>query len=199
MRVMTILGSPRRRGNTARVLEWVEAELRANGHEIDRADIADHHVKGCGACWVCKEGSTDLCAVEDDDANALLQRMIEADCVLLAAPVFCWSFPAQMKALTERMFSLVGDYRDNPDYGSRLEGKAIALLATSGGEVDGNAELLARAFANLVRFQKAKHTGQLLIPRCVSPDALGPDVRERAIAFARLLMSALEDKPDSAM
>jgi NAD(P)H-dependent FMN reductase len=37
MRIMTILGSPRRQGNTAKVLGWIEEQFRADGHEADSA------------------------------------------------------------------------------------------------------------------------------------------------------------------
>jgi hypothetical protein len=48
MRVMTILGSPRRQGNTAKVLGWIEDQLRAAGRQVDAANILDYHVQGCG-------------------------------------------------------------------------------------------------------------------------------------------------------
>jgi multimeric flavodoxin WrbA len=41
MRIMTIVGSPRRQGNTAKVLSWIEDRRRSEGHEVDRAHILD--------------------------------------------------------------------------------------------------------------------------------------------------------------
>ena len=52
MKVMTILGSPKRNGNTAKVLEQFESFI-TNGHEVDRVDIASYHVKGCVGCYAC--------------------------------------------------------------------------------------------------------------------------------------------------
>ncbi len=48
MRIMTILGSPRRQGNTAKVLGWIEEQFQAGGHEVDSANILDYRVQGCG-------------------------------------------------------------------------------------------------------------------------------------------------------
>ena len=41
MRIMTILGSPRRQGNTAKVLGWIEEQFQADGHKVDPANILD--------------------------------------------------------------------------------------------------------------------------------------------------------------
>ena len=90
MRIMTILGSPRRQGNTAKVLGWIEEQFQADGHEVDSANILDYRVQGCGECMACKKGTVELCSI-GDDANGLFQRMAAADLVLIAAPVFCWA------------------------------------------------------------------------------------------------------------
>jgi len=66
MRIMTILGSPRRQGNTAKVLGWIEEQFRADGHEVDRANILDYRVQGCGECMACKKGTIELCSLGDD-------------------------------------------------------------------------------------------------------------------------------------
>jgi multimeric flavodoxin WrbA len=63
MRIMTILGSPRRHGNTATVLTWIEDWLRSEDHEVDRANILDYSVRGCGECMACKKGTVELCSV----------------------------------------------------------------------------------------------------------------------------------------
>ena len=106
MRIMTILGSPRRHGNTAKVLGWIEEQFQADGHEVDSANILDYQVQGCGECMACKKGTVELCSI-GDDANGLFRRMVAADLVLIAAPVFCWGFPAQIKGLIDRMFCMM--------------------------------------------------------------------------------------------
>jgi len=54
---MTILGSPRRKGNTAKVLGWIEKQFRAEGHEVTSVNMLDHDVQGCGECLSCKKAS----------------------------------------------------------------------------------------------------------------------------------------------
>ena len=56
MNITTILGSPRKSGSTATVLGWVENELEANGHHIDRIDIMKCGIKnGCLGCYACNK------------------------------------------------------------------------------------------------------------------------------------------------
>ena len=129
--------------------------------------------------------SRELCAI-GDDANALYRRMAAADLVLIAAPVFCWGFPAQIKGLIDRMFCMMdfdGERRDVP----RLRGKGMALLLTAGGEETNNADLVTAGFDQLVEMLKARMAGHLVVPNCTAPKDLGDEVKARAVAFAKML------------
>lgn len=188
MRIVTIMGSPRRRGNTAKVLGWIEQSLQAAGHEVDRIDIVDHDVRGCGECMVCKKGTVELCGIQDD-ANALFRRMLAADVVLFAAPLFCWGFPAQLKGLIDRLYCLV-DFGPTPPGAPRLHGKPISLLLTAGGPEKDNADLVVRGFEHLVEYLKARLLRPWVVADC-TPETLGDDVKARATEFAATLVPAV--------
>ncbi len=183
MRIMTILGSPRRQGNTAKVLGWIEEQFRDDGHEVDSASIIDHRVQGCGECMACKKGTVELCSI-GDDANALFRRMAAADLILVAAPVFCWGFPAQIKGLIDRMFCMM-DFDGERAGVPRLHGKGMALLLTGGGEEANNADLVVRGFEQLVQWLKARLAGHWFVGGCTEPSAINSDVKAAAVAFAR--------------
>ena len=182
MHIMTILGSPRRQGNTAKVLGWIETQFQAEGHEVERANILDYRVQGCGECMACKRGTIELCSVEDD-ANELFRRMVAADLVLIAAPIFCWGFPAQIKGLLDRMFCLMDMAGEQPAAPWRA-GKPIGLVLTGAGEEADNADLVIRGFEQLVNWIKGRMVGRLFVGGCTEPEAIGSDVERRAIAFA---------------
>ena len=129
MKIMTILGSPRRQGNTAKVLGWIETKFLADGHEVDRANILDCRVQGCGECMACKRGTIELCRISDD-ANELFRRMVATDLVLMAAPIFCWGFPAQIKGLLGRMFCLMDMAGERPAAPWQA-GKPMGLVLTT--------------------------------------------------------------------
>ena len=182
MRTMTILGSPRRQGNTAKVLGWIESQFQADGHEVDRANILDYRVQGCGECMACKRGTIELCSISDD-ANELYRRMVAADLVLIAAPIFCWGFPAQIKGLLDRMFCLMDMAGEQPAAPWRA-GKPMGLLLTGGGEEADNADLVIRGFEQLVQWLKGQMVGHLFVGGCTDPEAIGDDVKRRATEFA---------------
>jgi multimeric flavodoxin WrbA len=186
MRIMTILGSPRRQGNTAKVLGWIEEQFRADGHQLDEASILAYRVQGCGECMACKKGTVELCSIQDD-ANGLYQRMVAADLVLIAAPIFCWGFPAQLKGLLDRMFCLMDMVGEKPATPWRL-GKPMGLLLTGGGEEADNADLVIRGFKQLVQWIKGRMAGHWFVGGCTEPEAIGPELRTRAAEFARVVV-----------
>ncbi len=189
MRIMTILGSPRRQGNTAKVLGWIEEQFRGDGHDVDPANILDYNVQGCGECMACKRGTVELCSI-GDDANALFRRMAAADLILIAAPVFCWGFPAQIKGLIDRMFCMM-DFDSERAGVPRLHGKGMALLLTGGGEEADNGDLVIRGFEQLVQWLKARLAGHWFVGGCALPEDIGNEVKARAVEFA----GALGKKP----
>ena len=186
MQIMTILGSPRRQGNTAKVLGWLEEQFQTDGHEVDSANILDYRVQGCGECMACKKGTVELCSI-GDDANGLYQRMVAADLVLIAAPVFCWGFPAQIKGLIDRMYCMMDFYGERPD-APRLHGKRMALLLTGGGEEVNNADLVIAGFENLVKWLNGRMAGHWFVGGCTKPEEIGEDVQGAAVAFAKRLI-----------
>jgi multimeric flavodoxin WrbA len=186
MRIMTILGSPRRQGNTAKVLGWITEQFQAAGHEVDSANILDYRVQGCGECMACKKGTVELCSI-GDDANGLYRRMVAADLVLIAAPVFCWGFPAQIKGLIDRMYCMM-DFEGERLDGPRLRGKRMALLLTGGGGQADNADLVIAGFQKLVTCVNGQMAGHWFVGGCTKPEAIGQDVKARAAAFAKRII-----------
>ena len=61
MKITILQGSARKKGNTARVLNWVEKELIDLGHEVDSIYLYSKNLKGCLGCGKCKETSDSIC------------------------------------------------------------------------------------------------------------------------------------------
>ena len=185
MKVLCILGSARKRGNTAAVLGWVEGELRANGHEVERVDVASKDVRGCIGCMRCKQDPDELFCPIADDAQDIFRRMIESDAVIYATPLYCWGFSAQLKLLIDRHICLVTGYEDPATAKSLVAGKRMALLVTceeSAGE--GNTDTLSTIFGRLMEYLQAGSVAELIIPDCTEPDALGDEQEQQARALA---------------
>jgi len=187
MNVLSILGSPRKKGNTARVLAWVEEALQAKGHGVERLNIVDYKMVGCAECYTCHESLDKPGCARKDDGLEIFERMMKADILLYASPLFCWGYSAQIKPLIDRHYCLVKQY-GSPEWKSFIEGKRTGLLVTCAGPEEGNADLLVQMFGRLMEYGKTNMVGTLVIPFSTVPDAMGEDVRERAVQFASTLV-----------
>lgn len=176
MEILTLLGSPRKRGNTAKALGWLESDLKGRGNQVERINIVDKRVNGCLGCGKCQGVSDRPGCVQKDDAVAIFERMMEADKVVYASPLYCWGFSSQMKALVDRHFCLVKGY-GTPEYKSFVDGKPTALLVTCAGPVMGNADLIQTLFHRLNDYGKCNVIGNYVIPFCTTPDAMGDEAK----------------------
>jgi multimeric flavodoxin WrbA len=188
MKVATLMGSPRKKGNTARVLELFETLLTKNGHEIDRINIVDYEVKGCLGCQACQDVKHELGCKQEDDAVTIFKRVSQADAVVYASPLYTYSFPAQMKALVDRQNCLVKG-SGTPEATAVLKGKRTALLVTCGGPIEDNADLIQEAFQRESQYQQMNVVGTYVVPHCTTPDELGNKAVEAAKQMAADLVS----------
>ncbi len=98
-RVLGIAGSPRRGGNTETLLDQFLAGAESAGAEIEKIVVARLEIAGCIACNGCWDDGH--CIVQDD-FQVVDAKLVAADVIALAAPLFFWSLPAQAKALVDR-------------------------------------------------------------------------------------------------
>ncbi len=161
MKIATVMGSPKRHGKTATALEFLEKKLLSQGHEIDRINVTDYHINGCLGCYACMQNKDAAGCIQKDDAEQVFMRIISADAVIYASPLYSFDFTAQLKPLVDRSFSLTNT--------PLLDGKRVALLITCAGQEDGNADLVQEFFrrsfdgANKGMFH-TKLVGEFIIP-----------------------------------
>ncbi|MBW2632985.1 MAG: flavodoxin family protein [Deltaproteobacteria bacterium] len=187
MRITSLLGSAKKKGNTATVLGWVEEELKASGHDVERIYLHSKSIKGCMGCAKCRENAEEIACVQKDDATGILEQMIASDVVLFASPIYFWGFTAQMKALIDRGFALVTNYHQ-PGHTSLMEGKRIGLLVTGAGVYEQNAEGMFTAFDRIGAYLLARKSGELFVGKCSVPAELPGDVKDKAVELARSLV-----------
>jgi len=102
MKVVAISGSARKNGNTAILVGKVFAELERAGIETELLQLAGRPLRGCTACYGCYQKKNGRCVVEGDCFNECLSKMVEADGIILASPVYVTDVSAEMKALIDR-------------------------------------------------------------------------------------------------
>ncbi len=100
-KILGILGSPRKDGNTADLLEAALSGARSSGATTERLDLADMNLNPCKECRACDAGAT--CAfADDDDMGQIYSRIRNVDGIVLASPIFFMGVSAQTKAMVDR-------------------------------------------------------------------------------------------------
>jgi multimeric flavodoxin WrbA len=129
MRVVCLLGSPRKNANSSIIAERFCAAARGYGAEVRTFTLNDLDFRGCQGCYVCKT-KLDRCVLKDD-LTEVLEAVRETDILVLASPVYFWDVTAQMKGFLDRCFSfLVPDFLTNPERSRLAPGKKLVFILT---------------------------------------------------------------------
>ncbi len=129
MRVVAFCGSPRRDGNTVAMTKEALASLEGAGARTELIQLAGERLRGCRACYKCKERKDRRCSMEDDQLNEHLARMLQADGIILASPTYFADMTAEMKALVDRSGMVA---RVNGDMLRRKVGAAVTVARRGG-------------------------------------------------------------------
>lgn len=99
-KVLILSGSPRHGGNSDLLCDEFAKGAVDAGHEVEKISVADKKIAPCSACYFCS--AHDGQCIHKDDMAELLQKMIDADVLVLASPVYFYSIDAQLKAVIDR-------------------------------------------------------------------------------------------------
>jgi multimeric flavodoxin WrbA len=102
MKVVAFSGSPRRDGNTAILVRHVFEELEKEGIETELIQLAGKRLQGCLGCYKCWQNLDQRCGQTGDEMNDYFGKMLQADGIILASPVYYADVTAGAKALMER-------------------------------------------------------------------------------------------------
>lgn len=129
MKVVAFNASARKDGNTAVLINTVLGELEKEGLETEMVQLAGKTIHGCTACYQCIENKDERCAVDDDDLNECLEKMLDAEGVILGSPTYFADATAEMKGLIDRC-GLVA--KANDDMLKRKVGAAVVAVRRAG-------------------------------------------------------------------
>lgn len=102
MKVLAVIGSPRARGNTYRLVRMIEHRLRQQADvEFEYLQLGEADLRPCRGCAVCLERGEQHCPLDDDRAE-IEQRLLAADGVILACPVYAMDMPSLIRVFMER-------------------------------------------------------------------------------------------------
>ena len=119
MKILAIQASPRKKGNTNRVLDEMIKGAEDNGHEVIKYYVQDMDIQPCSGCEICAKGKD--CRYEDDGAE-IINQLAEGAGIILASPIYFGQMTAQAKTVIDRFYSIF----NNPD--KKFSGKAAMIF-----------------------------------------------------------------------
>ena len=102
MKVVAFNGSPRKEGNTFQSLQVVMSELEKEGIETELIQVGGKPLHGCTACYSCYKKKDRQCAIKKDELNSYVEKMIEADGIIIGSPVYFSNVTSEVKAFMDR-------------------------------------------------------------------------------------------------
>jgi multimeric flavodoxin WrbA len=102
MKVVALNGSARKDGNTAIIINLVFDELKKEGIETEMIQLAGNPIAGCIACYKCFKNKNRRCSVEKDMLNDIIEKMLQADGIILGSPTYFSDVSSGMRAFIER-------------------------------------------------------------------------------------------------
>jgi multimeric flavodoxin WrbA len=129
MKVIGFNGSSRKDGNTAHLLRRVFEELEKSDIETELIQLAGKPLRGCTACFQCRKNQDRHCAVRTDLMNEYIEKMDQADGMLLGSPVYFADVTSELKALIDRAGMVA---KTNNDMFRRKVGAAVVAVRRGG-------------------------------------------------------------------
>ena len=129
LKVVAFNGSARKGGNTAILLRYVMKELEKEGIETEFIEMSGANIHGCLSCHECSKKKDGRCSQTGDMGNAYIEKMAQADGILLGSPTYVTDVSSEMKALIDRA-CLVG--KSNGGMFRRKVGAAVVAVRRAG-------------------------------------------------------------------
>ena len=129
MKVVAFNGSPRKEGNTFRLINRAFKALQAEGIETELVQVGGNLIAGCKACYACSRNKDGRCVQEKDPVNEWIGKMVEADGIILASPTYFADLTPELKALIDRSGLVT---RANGHLLRRKVGAAIVAVRRAG-------------------------------------------------------------------
>ena len=155
-KILIVLGSPRRKGNSAILAAKVAESATAEGADVEAVYLNRLDIKPCQGCEKCQKSSYTGCVI-NDDMILLHSKLQEADSIVIASPIYWFNISAQTKIFIDRLYA-VGVGQKNI-----FKGKSIAIVLTFADPdpfVSGAVNAL-RSFQDICRYLGANIEGMV--------------------------------------
>ena len=124
-KILIVMGSPRKDGNSATLAKQVAEGAKATGAEVESFYLHTMNIQPCTACDACREEGDKDCVI-DDDMDTLYPKLRQADALVIASPIYWFTVSAQTKLFMDRWYAFGGP---GEEYAA-FAGKRIGIVLT---------------------------------------------------------------------
>lgn len=144
MKILGVVGSPRKGGNTDILVNKVLSGAQEKGNTINRIFLNDLNIKPCQACMACKKEGR--CAI-DDDMQKIYTQILESDCLILGTPIYWLGATAQMKTFIDRWCAFL-----DVNHNTKLKGKSAVIITVCGAPETSMTDFAVQTFEKMFGF-----------------------------------------------
>ncbi len=158
MKIIVLMGSPNRKGSTSILVENFVKGAEEAGHSVEVIDVCHANILPCTGCVRC--GYEGPC-VQKDDVETIRKKLLSADMVVFATPLYYYGMSAQHKTVVDRFCA----------YNSSLNSRHLksALLTVAWNSDDWTFDALEAHYKTLVRYNNFRDAGMVLGYGCGTP------------------------------
>ena len=159
MQIIVLTGSPNRKGSTNLLADCFRQGAQEAGHTVELIDTAHANIHPCTGCIRC--GYQGPC-VQKDDVEDIRRKILQADMLVFATPLYYYGMSAQLKTMIDRFCAFNGSIQHKH--------MKSALLAVAWNSDDWTFTVLEAHYKTLVRYLNLQDMGMVLGAGCGTPD-----------------------------
>ena len=182
MKILVVKGSPRKQGNSSILADELAESARKTGAEVATIRLHGLSIAPCRGCEHCHQVKVGEC-VTKDDMQSLYPKVLEAQAIVYAGPIYWFTISAQLKLFIDRCYSLNAASDSDPEAPSFLAGKKIVGLFTYGDD-----DPLTSGVANAAGMLRdmCRYAGAELVGIAHGTAGAAGEVRENAALLERV-------------
>jgi len=174
-KVLGIVGSPRKKGNTYALVESVLKGAEAEGADTEIVQLSDMSIMECDGCHACWKGN--ICP-KRDDMEGIYRKIGESDFIVLGTPIYWYAPTALMKCLLDRFV-----YFNCPENRPMVKGKSAILVIPFEDTDLETSEPAVRIFQMSLDYLEMRLLGTVLAPGVARPGEVRNDPNRMSEAY----------------
>lgn len=155
-KILTVVGSPRKGGNTDLLVSKIGAGAEAAGAQVEKVGLGDLQIRECDGCHACWRGRP--CS-KDDDMRPLYSKIATSETIVFGTPVYWYGPTALMKAFIDRFV-----YFNCEANRSMVRGKQAVVAVVLEEASEGTWRPVIEFFEKSLSYLEMKSAGTIVVP-----------------------------------